>query len=908
MKTVILPFASLSTHAFHVLDTTRSNPFQEHGTTLDRSPRQVIHPFQKRAMVVVSQHKPGENVSDHNISSGPNDEASSSGALQPSLPVNNANFPVKEGNQGNMPEQSVWVKVIQKTGGDNYEDLGDPFQILPRPANVSDLRNKVKEEAANTLAHVDANELLVFAPDKDYENDKPQLSVSGAMADRDDKAEGDKRDSSPAKGGGRGRMSGMGRGRGRGGARHASDYWSLAQPEFRQWLSNITTKAEYNRLSIAERGQLLRDFGISQQRGDGDTPQVSLNVCFVLFCLFSTIEKPLKLTHNLFHASQPTVKGLLKEEPSAKKAKNFSELVAKDDYQAAVKLLKESAGGYLARGFNPKVYREPHLSMGTWNKEEIQQQLCKKRELIEKRLASFKPTDRQKVVLGLRCGSGFGKTHILTEAPELLAAEGLYVTYNQYQDLSTDKDDPVKALLIRLLLAMCGCASHHAGQFFKESASRQFFDVSVETLRACFVGYAKERFEAKDLVIGVDEVMDLAKLSFSAAQLVISELAYLSFSFKSNKPVSRCTVLVSSLEGSVFRTKSGRPVEDWNPRKANRAALEYFAASTAGDKENYMALVNAICGAHMRSIVVAFDLLKQGHAPRVRDLYNSLYERMGLKLTVPELSEVCVYVEACITSKADPSPSNNLESIVGEDLAVPPVITMKAFDNSPALSKRLEELFNAFHLCDGGPGKQLEEISKAYDFFRAELRLPIVPAKARICIPKGPGFETAEWFRSLRFPQAMEESRDALLETRSVLCGSRSRKEVVATVVVPTFGMYYHPAVSNHPWLDRLVVGQHSKDSFCLVIYQDKVNAADFPDACKKLNKAANVLSGPHQVLLVVNVIGATTNTTAQASLERPYILIREGDEVSSFYSRNFAEMVRYSRERHLLSTNSKTV
>ena len=78
------PFASLSTHAFHVLDTTRSNPFQEHGTTLDRSTRQVIHPFQKRAMVVVSQHKPGENVSDHNISSGPNDEASSSGALQPS--------------------------------------------------------------------------------------------------------------------------------------------------------------------------------------------------------------------------------------------------------------------------------------------------------------------------------------------------------------------------------------------------------------------------------------------------------------------------------------------------------------------------------------------------------------------------------------------------------------------------------------------------------------------------------------------------------------------------------------------------------------------------------------------------------------------------------------------------------
>ena len=83
--------------------------------------------------------------------------------------------------QGNMSEQSVWVKVIQKTGGDNYEDLGDPFQIVPRPANVSHLREKVKEKAANNLAHVDANELLVFAPDKDYENDKNKMNPWDAV-------------------------------------------------------------------------------------------------------------------------------------------------------------------------------------------------------------------------------------------------------------------------------------------------------------------------------------------------------------------------------------------------------------------------------------------------------------------------------------------------------------------------------------------------------------------------------------------------------------------------------------------------------------------------------------------------------------------------------------------------------
>mmetsp|Transcript_2256 Transcript_2256/g.6362 ORF Transcript_2256/g.6362 Transcript_2256/m.6362 type:complete len:305 (-) Transcript_2256:2001-2915(-) len=92
------------------------------------------------------------------------------------------------------------------------------------------------------------------------------------MADRGEsninRAEDDRRDPSRGKGGGR--KSGMGRGRGRSHVRHQPDYWSLAQPEFRLWLANITTKAEYNKLPIAERRELLRDFGISQQRSDGE--------------------------------------------------------------------------------------------------------------------------------------------------------------------------------------------------------------------------------------------------------------------------------------------------------------------------------------------------------------------------------------------------------------------------------------------------------------------------------------------------------------------------------------------------------------------------------------------------------------------------------------------------------------
>ena len=92
------------------------------------------------------------------------------------------------------------------------------------------------------------------------------------MADSDEsnknRAKGERRHPGRRKGGGR--KNEIGRGGGRGGARNQPDYWSLAQPEFRLWLSNITTKAEYNKLPISERRELLRDFGISQQSSDGD--------------------------------------------------------------------------------------------------------------------------------------------------------------------------------------------------------------------------------------------------------------------------------------------------------------------------------------------------------------------------------------------------------------------------------------------------------------------------------------------------------------------------------------------------------------------------------------------------------------------------------------------------------------
>ena len=98
---------------------------------------------------------------------------------------------------------------------------------------------------------------------------------------------------------------------------------------------------------------------------------------------------------------------------------------------------------------------------------------------------------------------------------------------------------------------------------------------------------------------------------------------------------------------------------------------------------------------------------------------------------------------------------------------------------------------------------------------------------------------------------------------------------------------------------------QHQHDQTqCMVIYQDKVNASDFGTACKSLEKAADLLSkstGIDEVLLVVNVIGASEKTKSQKAMKWPYILVRN-HEIRDYYSRNFASMVKFARQRHLLT------
>ena len=121
--------------------------------------------------------------------------------------------------------------------------------------------------------------------------------------------------------------------------------------------------------------------------------------------------------------------------------------------------------------------------------------------------------------MGIRLGTGNGKTHSLTEAPEWLDALGIYLTYHLEQDLSVDQRYPEAAMLIRLTLSLHGCGSVQCTQFLKSAGAEHFVDSPPRLLRGLFVSNAKDRATG-DIAISVDEIRELGD---RGAKAVISD-------------------------------------------------------------------------------------------------------------------------------------------------------------------------------------------------------------------------------------------------------------------------------------------------------------------------------------------------------------------------------------------------
>eukprot|EP00980_Cylindrotheca_fusiformis_P000622 scaffold154_cov129-Cylindrotheca_fusiformis.AAC.39 len=283
------------------------------------------------------------------------------------------------------------------------------------------------------------------------------------------------------------------------------------------------------------------------------------------------------MLHDLPGLAPGAILQLTLGEPLRKRQKGLADLFGSKNWKKEVEELDELLTPHIGadHSADPSHYVIPKM-MRTWKEDEMREELCVLRDRIRPRLDNFdeeKAAKRgEKLVIGVRLGTGYGKTHGLVEAGKFLSAFPLiYITYNQGQILDQDEKNGRKALLIRLILAVGGAASASSGAFLMSKSAEGLFGD----------GYACEKAVKGDIVIGV--VDEIRSLSVGAAKAVISELGKVAAGYK-GKSKNMCTVLVTSLDWDPFMTNSDRSVKIWNPPVANDDTFWHFARGVKGYK------------------------------------------------------------------------------------------------------------------------------------------------------------------------------------------------------------------------------------------------------------------------------------------------------------------------------------
>jgi hypothetical protein len=252
-----------------------------------------------------------------------------------------------------------------------------------------------------------------------------------------------------------------------------------------------------------------------------------------------------------------------------------------------------------------------------------------------------------------------------------------------------------------------------------------------------------------------------------------------------------------------------------------------------------------------------------------------------------EMKGIKDYILACI-QHGEPTPPRGIEIFIANK-SVPPVFAVYAFDNDPCVAS----LFDNDVRYVTRP-KQLETCSMRYDIFRAQYGLPVVPYGVTIHNCKK---VEVEFFRRLTYAYSnvsVVDHTSTNVVDHTPLFIKQGKTIVVNDKHSFNPQAYWKPSSINHPWVDRACMVSDSSDASkkCIVLYQDKLSGKVKP-ALEALNNAASLLKEHLKlpVLCVAQVLGSESTTDARhwKCIAHPYILIRPGPELRSYYSPTFA-------------------
>ncbi|KAL3897930.1 MAG: hypothetical protein SGARI_006798 [Bacillariaceae sp.] len=179
----------------------------------------------------------------------------------------------------------------------------------------------------------------------------------------------------------------------------------------------------------------------------------------------------------------------------------------------------------------------------TWQGEEgpkhLKNLLKKQCHEIDKSIADiadYRADYRAGRVVGIRLGSGCGKSHLLLEAPKLLGMPGIYVTYNLEQTLKADKQDPRAAVLLRILLRLAQIPHAASDRILRNTFGQALLSIDGPVLRKFAVHQLAKAAGNSGIFVGVDEVMAMVKIP--DVRQIISELASVATDYYKTKESS----------------------------------------------------------------------------------------------------------------------------------------------------------------------------------------------------------------------------------------------------------------------------------------------------------------------------------------------------------------------------------
>ena len=435
-------------------------------------------------------------------------------------------------------------------------------------------------------------------------------------------------------------------------------------------------------------------------------------------------------------------------------AQTFAACLEKLDAEGAIEALMQ-----LVRTVDNKAdgaYCIPHKLGTTWKAKKWKENLLNGRMKLEQGLTN--DGGRFARVMGLHCGTGTGKTHILLDAGSMLEAKkSLYLTYNLEQDLAFDTQYPRIAVLLRVLLRLKDIGNVAAdrllckyGNVFRTLDENHLLRLTVTLVAKELSGFpsATTSIETRtDLFIGVDEIRKLLISDADTSRAIVSVTSTLGgLARELRKEGVACTCVVSALTANTFRATSDRPVYGLSYVPAKRAATsavlqEIFKKETPSVWVT--AMVEACAGTHFRSLVVACQALKK--TPQVEitvpQLFDLIREGLSTKMSCEEQHAIRQYVFSCVQSGHE----NALGSaplaapFIDADGAVAPVLLLVAFPEENDANLLLD-FFSTSAKVD--PAKQLERCNMLYDQFRAYNQLPVVPRG----VPVVDRFTNANWY------------------------------------------------------------------------------------------------------------------------------------------------------------------